>query len=110
MKRLIGLMVLVASMGYGATVGLSWTDDKNPTGTTWNVYRGVGLCGAVTQQFTKVASGLNVKTFTDAGVVSGTYCFYVTAQIGTDESVPSNKVAVTLQPAAPTGLTAVVNP
>lgn len=45
-------------------------------------------------------------TYTDSGEIPGTRCFFVTAVGGGLESNPSNDVADTIKPAAPTGLTA----
>jgi uncharacterized protein (TIGR03437 family) len=76
---------------------LSWDDLLNPTGTTYNVYRVVGLCNG-TLTFSKLASGVTVKTYTDAGVSPGDYCYVVTAAANGLESAYSNTAGAHVMP------------
>jgi hypothetical protein len=74
------------------TVTLTW-DDTNPAGTTWNVYRAAGVCPG-TSAF-RIAGGLNEKTYLDV-VLTGSYCYGVTAVSEGQESSLSETVSVTI--------------
>lgn len=87
------------------TAVLTWTDDKNPAGTGYNVYRLDGACPATQPQdaaaFTKKnPAPLSAKTFTEP-LALGTYCYIVTATAASLESVPSATVPAVAKPFAP---------
>jgi hypothetical protein len=86
------------------SVTLNWADTSNPATTTYSVYRAMGLCTG-TPTFSKIASALTVKTYQDATVTPGNYCYQVTAVLNGAESVPSNSVNPNVPAFAPTGLT-----
>jgi hypothetical protein len=100
---LIVLLALAGSAAAQATthsVTLSWTDTLNPaTGTTYNVYRATGLCSG-TPVFSKLASAIAVKSFTDSTVTPGNYCYTVTASVAGVESAQATPVNPTV-PAFP---------
>lgn len=109
MLGLAGL--LKAQTQHSAT--LSWTDPSNPTGTTYNVYRQTSACPATeptslagfTKLNTSIVTGL---TFTDSTVTPGSYCYLVTAVVGSAESGPSPDAGASVLPFAPVSLTIVV--
>lgn len=85
----------------GRTVKLSWTDNANPTGTTYSVKRANGLC-AGTPTFNTISTGVTTKTYDDKNVpVGANYCYVVTATFGGLESSPSNTAGAAVNPAAP---------
>jgi len=107
MKKLIWLLLMASvAVAQAAThsVTLTWVDASNPAGTTYNVYRATGLCSG-TPTFSKIGSAVTVKTYTDASVTPGNYCYQVTAIFGGAESVPSNSVNPNVPAFAPTALT-----
>jgi hypothetical protein len=109
MKRsLIVIFLLICSLGSYAqaahSVTLTWTDAQNPAGTTYNVKRAIGLCTG-TPTFTTIASALTTKTYNDATVTVGNYCYVVTAVLNGAESVPSNSAQANVPPFPPTALT-----
>ena len=80
-------------------VSLAWTASTdaaaNPS-LTYNVYRSPGCSGA----FTKLnASPVTALTYTDTGLLAGTYCYQATSVLAGTESAPSNQ-AVAIVPAA----------
>lgn len=91
MKILLTLALLALPIfGQAAqhSVTLTWTDTSNPAGTTYSVYRATGVCsGAPT--FSKLLTGVTAKTYTDATVTPGNYCYQVTAVFAGIESAPS---------------------
>lgn len=97
------------------SVALSWVASPdavaNPSLTN-NVYRLVASCPAsvVPSQFTKVnPSPLAVTSFTDTNVTAAaTYCYFVTAQLGGLESVPSNTFQAVIPLAPDSGLSGIV--
>lgn len=94
------------------TVTLNWVDTANPTGTTYNAYRKAEAC-AGTAALVKINTvPITAKTYTDASVAPGVYCYHVTAvsAISSLESTPSNTVgAIAENPIVPpTGLTITV--
>ena len=107
--RLILGLLLVAVMSFAQThsVTLTWTDTSNPAGTTYSVYRVVGLCSG-SPTFAKIATAVTDKTYIDTTVQPGNYCYTVTASFNGAESSPSNSEPALVLPFPPTGLTAVV--
>lgn len=105
MKHLIlaaGLLLMPSLLAQtGRTVTLTWTDAVNPTGTTYTVKRAVGLCSG-TPTYSTVATGITAKTFQDANVAVGNYCYVVTATFSGLESSPSNSAGAAVLPAPPT--------
>ena len=89
-------------------VALSWTQSTTPGITSNNVYRGTTSGGPYTLLY---GSTTPITAYTDTSVVGGdTYYYVVTALIGSEESGYSNQYQanVPISPAAPTGLTGVV--
>jgi hypothetical protein len=104
----LGMMIvgsLVAQTTHSAT--LNWVDDKNPQGTTYSVYRATGLCSG-SPVFSKIATAVAGKTYTDATVTPGNYCYQVTATFQGMESAPSNSAAAAVPSFAPSGLVVTV--
>lgn len=96
MRLLILLIGTTLTAQTHHTVTLSWADDRNPPGTTYSVYRAPGLCSG-TPVFAKIATAVTEKTYPDATVQPGNYCYAVTATFNSVESAQSN----TTQPAVP---------
>lgn len=77
--------------GTPPSVYLTWTASITP-GTTVNVYRCLGpSCTNFTQIATGVAAG---GPYTDTTVTSGSYTYYVTAELNGVESDPSNLITL----------------
>lgn len=90
------------------SVALTWADTLNPaTGTTYSVYRATGLCSG-TPVFSKIASAIAVKTYTDTTVTPGNYCYAVSATVGGMESPLSSSVLAPVPAFSPTALTETV--
>lgn len=105
MKTLL-LAFVFSVLGWAQTthtVTLSWTDDRNPAGTTYSVYRASGLCSG-TPTFAKIATAVTAKTYADTTVQPGNYCYGVTATYNAVESAQSNTVNPTVPSFAPTAL------
>lgn len=103
MKLLILLFFALACFAQTQRpVILTWVDTRNPAGTAYNVYRATGLCSG-TPVFSRIATGITVKTHEDQ-VVVGTYCYAVTAALNNIESGQSNNASFTAQPFDPTNL------
>lgn len=92
------------------TVTLAITDDKNPAGTLYNIYRLDTGCPAVppasladiTTWSKRNATPLTEKTFSEQ-LAFGKYCYVATATNPTSvESVPSNTASADAVPFAPT--------
>jgi len=108
MKLAILLLTLAAlTFGQAHTVTLTWTDLTNPTGTTYTIYRANGACSG-TPTYVSIASAVAVKTYDDAGVNPGKYCYAVTASYGGEESDYSDSAVAQVKPFKPTLLILVV--
>jgi len=80
------------------TVVLTWEDTRNPAGTTYSVFRATGLCSG-TPTFSKIATAVTQKTYSDTGVTIGNnYCYTVAAALNGVESAQSNQAPVLIQP------------
>lgn len=94
---------------------LTWTlstDDVTTSCTAGanclqNVYRAPGACSPTSSftLLTPTALGATVTTFTDSTITPGSWCYGVTFEINGLESA-KDTATVTLQPSAPTGITA----
>jgi len=89
-KLLLFLLLALPLLAQSAThtVTLTWTDTSNPAATTYSVYRATGLCSG-TPTFSKLATGVAVKTYVDSTISPGNYCYQVTATFAGIESAPS---------------------
>ena len=98
---IIALLSVGALLAQAATrqIVLTWEDTQNPAATTYSVYRAAGACVAP-GAFTKLASGLSVKTYTDS-TDPGTYCYYATATANSLESDRSNTADAPVKPFPP---------
>ena len=104
MKYLIlaaALLLAPSLFAQGRTVTLTWTDAANPAGTTYSVKRATGICSG-TPTYSTIASGITAKTFQDANVAVGNYCYVVTASFSGLESAPSNSAGAGVLPVPPT--------
>jgi len=88
----------------GAT--LQWTDEQ--PGVFYNVYRFAGPCADATAFDKLNAAPVTSKSYADAGLAPGHYCYVVTAQTGDLESEHSNRAAAAAKPFAPRDVTIVV--
>jgi hypothetical protein len=70
-------------------VVLTWVDTRNPAGTTYSVYRVSGKCSEGHSPSIRIASAIQLKTYTDLAVAPGYYCYDVTAVFNRLESAPS---------------------
>jgi len=104
MRMRIIILALILSVFVLAqtahSVTLTWADPVGgyPTGTTYNIYRAVGLCSGI-PNFVKPAlvSGLIAKTYIDTTVNIGSYCYVVTASVNGVESAASLSAGATIQ-------------
>jgi hypothetical protein len=84
-------VTVTSSTGIQHNVALSWTDPDS--GVTFNLYRSLTSGSS----YTKIQSGIVVKSVSDNTVLSGhTYYYVVTAFDGTNESSYSNQVAAVI--------------
>jgi len=95
-----------ASATDAKTVSLAWEDARNPAGVSYSVYRSNSVC-SVTSLFVKVAT-VTAKSYEDANVAPGNYCYRVTATLNSLESSPSNSVDVTIPLHPPAALSVTV--
>jgi len=86
------------------TVTLNWVASPD-TVDGYNIYRGTAVGQETTKLNTAVVIG---TTYVDTAPVVGHSYYVVKASLGGVESVASNEVTVSLQPAAPTNLVATV--
>ena len=104
---LFAFVALAAAQSTAISVSLTWADTINPPTVSYNVYRApasaAGDCAAVT--YAKIAGPLTAKAYQDSLATSGTYCYTVTATLGTRESAKSLPLVWTIL-APPTGLSA----
>jgi len=77
-----------------AQIVLAW--NATPTATSYSVYRGTSSGG---ESPTAIATGLTSPTYTDQGLLAGTYYYQVTATNDAGESSRSNEAHATI-PAA----------
>ena len=100
--KIIAVLLLVVSMAFAQTthsVNLTWVDANNPAGTTYSVYRATGLCSG-TPTFSKLATAIATKTYSDTTVTVGNYCYNVTATFNSAEGPASNLVNPLIAPFA----------
>jgi endoglucanase len=108
-KRLVSLAAFLLLCALTAeaqhSVVLAWTASTD-TGSTYDIYRLSGACPTGTPSgFTLLNTApITGTTYTDSTVTPGTYCYYATAVLGGQQSVPSNTVSVVILPAPPQGL------
>lgn len=114
MKRIILALFALAVLGaiteaQAAThsVTLTWVDTQNPVGTTYTVYRAVGLCSG-TPTFAKLATGVALQTYKDTTVTPGNYCYAVSATAGGVESAQSVPALAPVPSFAPTNVAVTV--
>ena len=104
---LLAFSALAAAQSTATPVSLTWLDAINPPTVSYNVYRApasaAGDCAAVT--YAKIAGPLMAKAYQDSLATSGTYCYTVTATLGTRESAKSLPLVWTIL-APTTGLSA----
>jgi hypothetical protein len=103
-KLLFALIFAALAWGQTRDVILAW--DHSASNVTFNVYRASGACPtpAVPIVLKINAVPVTVKTYTDAGVAYGIYCYQVRAFAGGLESVPSNDAQGDAGPTPPTNL------
>lgn len=61
---LLSLVILALQAQAPHSVTLTWDDTLNPPGTTYNIYRAVGLCSG-TPAFSRIATAVSTKTCLD---------------------------------------------
>jgi hypothetical protein len=82
-------------------------DTSNPAGTTYSIYRATGVCTG-SPAYSKIVEGLTAKTYEDATVQPGNYCYVATASYSGTESAYSNSALAPVPSWSPTGLTVMV--
>jgi hypothetical protein len=109
MKLLI-LSILLATCAIAQqthSVTLNWVDTANPAGTTYSIYRATGLCSG-TPVWSKLATGITVKTYKDDAVAPGNYCYTSTASYNGMESAQSVTASAAVPAFPPSALQVVV--
>jgi hypothetical protein len=96
---------LTAQATHSAT--LTWSDTQNPASTTYSVQRATGLCSG-TPVYSTIATAVTVKTYTDATVTPGNYCYVVLAVYAGVTSPPSNTASAAVPTFAPQTLSVTV--
>lgn len=104
----IALLILGAALAAAQTppthsATLTWADTLNPAGTTYSVYRAPGLCSG-SPVMAKIATALTSKTYQDASVQPGNYCYQVTATYQGMESGPGNSASAAVPSFPPQNL------
>lgn len=107
---------LAAAATESGSVTFTWSN-VNTTGTV-TLYKASAACSTNPTTFTPIQTGIaSAGPYEDNSTVNGTagvsnYCYYVTAVVNGAESIPSNKVSisVTVLPQPPTGLAGTTNP
>lgn len=85
-KKGLATVTVTSSTGIQHNVAFSWTDPDS--GVTFNLYRSLTSGSS----YTKIQSGIVVKSASDNTVLSGhTYYYVITAFDGTNESIYSNE-------------------
>lgn len=104
-RYLLVLAFAFSLLGQTATrsITLTWDDLRNPTGTTYTVYRARGGC-APDSAFTAIKAGIGAKTYADDSVQPGKYCYRVTASFNSEESDPSDTAGAQVKPFKPEAL------
>jgi len=109
----LSILLMLMLQAPVRTVTLSWEDTKNPTETTYSIYRISGRCSdnpipppPTPSPYAKVATNVTAKTYVDS-VSIGTYCYYATASLNGLESDPSVTAEVKVKPFPPSSLSAV---
>jgi hypothetical protein len=101
------LTLLFAAPALAAhSVLIAITDTMNPVGTTYNVYRGAGAC-STNPTLAKIGS-TSTKTYTDASVAPGTYCYVATALNSAGDESAQSPTAQAAIPAPPNAITITV--
>lgn len=112
MKKLTVLLVLFAGLAFSQAtqrkVTLTWEDTKNPSGTTYTLYRSEGVCGQASPSWTMLASNLSVKTYDDTTASIGRYCYEAAAVYNGIESDRSLPAEALVKPDKPTNLKVIV--
>ena len=111
MKTIIALILFAsAAMGQATrSVTLTWADNTNPAGTTYNVFKAPLACSANPTNYARIASAVAAKTYLDQNVAIGAYCYYVTAVYASQESGRSPTALAAVGPFPPDGLVVTVN-
>lgn len=114
-KLLLSLVFVLAvpTFAKAHSVQLTYTkstDDTGAAGQGYTAYRLSGACPSTAPTTTTGFTALNTTlftgtTYTDTTVVPGQYCYILTFTSAAAQSVPSNDVAATILPAAPTNVT-----
>lgn len=87
------------------TVTLTWTASVDAV-EGYNVYRGTATGAETTKLNTALVTG---TSFTDSAPVGGQDFYVAKSVLGGVESLASNEVSVTVPPAPPTNLVAVLS-
>jgi chitinase len=101
----IGFIILinpVMAQGHTATLTITPASDAVSGTTGYNIYRTPNACpvtGIGSLTWTKLTTTpITATTYTDSTLTPGTWCYYVTANLGGVESVPSITAGGTAKP------------
>lgn len=103
----LALLILIPTIALAAhSVVIAITDATNPAGTTYNIYRGAGVCSS-NPSLVKVGS-TSTKAFTDPNLAPGTYCYAATAVNSAGDESGNSPTAGAVIPAQPNTVTITV--
>ena len=108
----LGLVLLLATPAWAASVDLNWRDNADNEQNTEIERKAEACTPGGSLAFVKIATvGLNIVTFNDPAIAPGTYCYRVRATNAVGPSAYSNTAEVLVPvppsvPAAPSSLTA----
>ena len=89
------LLLLLAKSPQQHSATLSWQDDTNPVGTTFNVYRAPGACSASSAFVRLNPQPIAVKSYVDTSVAANAvYCYAVSAVNGIESAKTPGVTAV----------------
>lgn len=102
MRLAIPLLFAASLFAQARTMTVVWTDvTTNPATTVYNLYRSPGACPAAIPAAptgTRLIAGTTTKTFADANIPLGVFCYQVTAGVvGTSESTPNQGTGTNTQ-------------
>ncbi len=102
MRSLAFFLLSTAAFAQAAPHSQSFTWVPSADGGAITLYRASATCESNPTSFTPIKTGIAAPPYTDSTVSVGGWCYYVTTTVQGVESLPSNKITITVLPQAPT--------
>lgn len=107
------LFLALSLSAFAQLVTVNWIPAVgNPSGVGTNVYRALGACSATPLTFAKLTAtplAAGVTNYVDSAVSrAASYCYRVTAALGSVESAPSGTAEAVIPLGAPTGVSVII--